>query len=99
MHYKFHKINPNHVGSYIDNKQKPTINTINKYDVKGFQYTRRVASNQSGKNDRKKIEKNSPAIGVDVLILKLKNISSLHSKHNSKCERQVILLENKKKRK
>ena len=72
MHYKFHKINPNHVGSYIDNKQKPTINIINKYVDKGFQYTRRVALNQSGKNDRKKIEKNSPAIGVDVSDIKIK---------------------------
>ena len=49
----------------------------------------------TGKNLRKIVQ---PLV-LMFLILKLKNISSLHSKHNSKFERQVILLEIKKKRK
>ena len=38
--YKFHKINPNHYGSYIDwmKNIKATINPIDKKDNKCFQY-------------------------------------------------------------
>ena len=43
LYYKFHKINPNQVGPYIDcadwiKNKKATINPINKKDNKCFQY-------------------------------------------------------------
>ena len=43
MYYKCHKINPNCGGSYIHSpdwikKKKATINQINKYNNKSFQY-------------------------------------------------------------
>ena len=39
LYYKYHKINLNWRGSYIDSKnKKPTINPINKNDNKCFQY-------------------------------------------------------------
>ena len=50
LHYKYHKINLNHSGSYIDSpdwikNKKATINLINKKDNKYFQYTVKVALN------------------------------------------------------
>ena len=50
LYYKCHKINPNHVDSYIDSpdlikNKKATINPINKKDNKCFQYTVTVALN------------------------------------------------------
>ena len=50
MYYKFHKTNPNCVGSYIDSPdwiktKKATINPINKKDNKCFQYGVAVALN------------------------------------------------------
>ena len=48
LHYKYHKINPNRGGSYIDSpdwikNKKETINPINKKDNKCFQYNVTVA--------------------------------------------------------
>ena len=48
LYYKFHKINPNHGGSYIDSpdwikNKKATINPINKRDNKCFQFAVTVA--------------------------------------------------------
>ena len=50
LYYKFHKINPNRGGSYMDSpdwvkNKKATINPINKIDNKCFQYTVTVALN------------------------------------------------------
>ena len=50
LHYKCHKINPNRAGSYIISpnlikNKKTTINPIDKYDNKCFQYTATVALN------------------------------------------------------
>ena len=58
MHHKFHKINPNHGGSYIyspDWIKKATINPINKKDEKYFQYTVTVTLNyeEIGKNPKR----------------------------------------------
>ena len=44
LYYKYHKINPNHDGSYIDSpdwtkNKKTKLNPINKEDNKCFQYT------------------------------------------------------------
>ena len=50
LYYKFHKINPNRGGSYMDSpdwvkNKKATVNPINKIDNKCFQYTVTVALN------------------------------------------------------
>ena len=50
LYYKYHKINPNHGGSYIDSpdwikNKKKTINPINKKDSKYFQYAITVVLN------------------------------------------------------
>ena len=50
LYYKYHKINPNLGGSYIDSpdwikNKKATINPIHKKDNKCFQYTVTVALN------------------------------------------------------
>ena len=50
LYYKFHKINPNRGGSYMDSpdwvkNKKATINPINKIDNKCFQCTVTVALN------------------------------------------------------
>ena len=50
LHHKYHKINPNHGGSYIDSpdlikNKKATINPIIVKDYKCFQYAVTVALN------------------------------------------------------
>ena len=50
LYYKFHKINPNRGGSYMDSpdwvrNKKATMNPISKIDKKFFQYTVTVALN------------------------------------------------------
>ena len=68
LYYKFHKINPNRGGSYIDlrdwmKNKKATINPVNKIDVKCFQYTVTVAVNhEEMKKDLQKITKIKPFI-------------------------------------
>ena len=52
LYYKFHKINPNRGGSYMDSpdwvkNKKATVNPINKIDNKCFQYTVTVALNHA----------------------------------------------------
>ena len=63
MYSKYHKINPNHGGSYIGYsdwiiKKKTTINSINKKDNKCFQYTVTVSLNHEeiGKNSERLIK-------------------------------------------
>ena len=50
LYYKFHKINPNCAGSYIDSlywikNKKAAVNAIKKKDHKSFQYAVKVALN------------------------------------------------------
>ena len=50
LYYKYHKINTNRGGSYIDSpdrikNKKPTINPINKNYTKCFHYAETLASN------------------------------------------------------
>ena len=128
MYYKWHKINLNRGGSYIDSpdwlkNEKETINPINKkiINVFSFQYPITVGLNYekigkhadritkikpfinkynweginypSEKNDWKKFEKNVVKIALNVLCVKKEKIyPSYVSKHNSNCEKQVILL-------
>ena len=128
LYYKWHKINLNRGGSYIDSpdwlkNEKETINPINKkiINVFSFQYPITVGLNYekigkhadritkikpfinkynweginypSEKNDWKKFEKNVVKIALNVLCVKKEKIyPSYVSKHNSNCEKQVILL-------
>ena len=68
MHYKFHKINLNCCGSYIDSydwikQKKALINPINKKDNKCFQYAVTVVLNYKKiKKDPQKIIKIKPFI-------------------------------------
>ena len=59
---------------------------INKYNWEGINYP-------SEKDDREKFEKNNETIGLNVLHAEKDKIyPSYVSKHNSDCEKQVILL-------
>ena len=59
---------------------------INKYNWEGINFP-------SEKDDWKKIEKNNVAIALNVLYAKKEKIYPAYvSKHNSNCEKQVILL-------
>ena len=54
LYYKFHEINPNRGGSYIDSpdwikNKKATINSINKKDKKCVQYAVTVNQKRSAK--------------------------------------------------
>ena len=60
LYYKFHKIDPNHGGLYIDSSdwiknKKTTMNPISKKDNKCFQYAVTVALNyEETKKDQQK---------------------------------------------
>ena len=50
LHYKYHKINPNRVESYIDSpdwikNKKATINSVHKKNNKSFQYALTIVLN------------------------------------------------------
>ena len=61
--------------------------SIDKYNWKDINYP-------SGKDDWKKFEKNNPTIALNVLYAKIeeKIYQAFISKHNSKREKQIILL-------
>ena len=102
LYYKCHKIDPNHGGSYIDSpdwialkyeeiKKDPQRITkiklfINKYNWEGIHFS-------SEKADWKRFDKNNVTIALNALYAKKEKIYPAHiSKHNSNCEKQVILL-------
>ena len=67
MYYKFHTINPNGGGSYIDSpdwiKKEEAINPINKKDNASFQYTITVTLNHEEiENNPQRITKIKPFI-------------------------------------
>ena len=70
LYYKFHKINLNYGGSYIDStdwikNKKTTINSINKKDNKCFQCAVTAASNyEEIKKDPKRVTKIKPFINI-----------------------------------
>ena len=60
--------------------------SINKYNKEGINFT-------SENNDWSKFEKNNVTIALNVLYAKKEKIYPAYvSKHNSNCEKQVILL-------
>ena len=68
LYYKYHKINLNRGGSYIDSldwikSKKATINSMNKKDSKSFQYAVAVTLNHKEiKKDPQRITKIKPFI-------------------------------------
>ena len=89
LYHKCHKINPNHVGSYIDSpdliiNRKETINPVNKKDNKCFQYAVTVALNHEEiQKDWQRITNINPFLKLSFLkltCLRLENKFSIRNR-------------------